>query len=177
MRLKLFLTVTLSIFIVSLIISCKRYPQIDYNRRIFPANAEKKEKSSKLDELIKQYRMVGGNQKSYPAVLQKVNQFNYRRYFSKNFTFSPLSEINNLGVEYALKGMYSEAEILFNEVLKEDNSHSSALNNLAIIYELNNNNKAFNMYSRACLLKPDNDFYRLNFLLFCDNKSHVISYE
>lgn len=76
-----------------------------------------------------------------------------------------------MGVEYALRGNYAEAEILFNEALKEDKNCPSMYNNLGVIYELNNNvEKAFGMYARACMLEPENTYYRYNFLYFCDNK-------
>jgi tetratricopeptide (TPR) repeat protein len=170
-------------FILSLILislySCDRYPQVDLNKRIFPKTAEQNEnkiKKNQFDEILKRYKVPAADDKSYYVMSSKINRISYKRYFSDVFSFSPLGEIINRGVEYALRGMYAEAEILFNEVLKEDEKCSSAYNNLGVIYEMNNKDKAFTMYSKACILEPDNEYYRWNFLYFCDNKSDSVLY-
>jgi tetratricopeptide (TPR) repeat protein len=172
-QIRIYFVILLCLF---LILSCNTYPQISFSKRIVPANIIKKDKSSKLDEIIKRYKVQGRDVRTYPVGSQNIYQVNYKRYYTKYFSFSPLANINNLGVDYALMGMYPEAETLFTEVIKEDNNDPSALNNLGIIYELNNNNKAFNMYSKACLVDSDNEFYRLNFLHFCDNKMNLLNY-
>ncbi len=98
---------------------------------------------------------------------ERKYRFFLRKYFAISHTFSQLDRINNKGVEYCLKGRFREATILFQEVLKEDENFSAALNNLGIIYELfGHDSKAFNMYSRACLLEPGNKYFRKNFLYF-----------
>jgi tetratricopeptide (TPR) repeat protein len=155
--------------------SCDRYPQAILTKKIFPNAANHDEKTvnkNKFNEILKRYKLPAVDNKSYFAGSTKVNRINYTRYFADAFSFSPLIEINNKGVEYALKGMYTEAEILFNEAIKENEKFSFAYNNLAVIYELNNNkDRAFSMYLKACFLEPDNKYYRWNFLYFCDNKT------
>ncbi|MBN2403929.1 MAG: tetratricopeptide repeat protein [Spirochaetes bacterium] len=169
---KVSLIILLSIFFAG---SCDRYPQIIISRKIFSdASGEsgKSVKKNQIDEIIKRYKLIKLDEKSYNAPPSKINRINYNRYFTDVFSFSPLADINNKGVEFALKGMYAEAEILLNEALKEDEKCPFIYNNLGVVHELNNNKeKAFNMYSKACILEPDNKYYRWNFLYFCDNKT------
>ena len=115
--------------------------------------------------------MTEADVKSYYAPLRKNTRLDYTRYFADMASVSVLAEINNKGIECALTGRYLEAEILFYEVLKEDADCPYACNNLGLIHELNNNkDKAFSMYSKACLLEPENKYYRWNFSGFCDSK-------
>ncbi len=94
-------------------------------------------------------------------------RFYLKKYFALSHSFSQLDRINNKGVEYSLNGRFKEAAILFQEVLKENENFSAALNNLGIIYELfGYHNSAFTMYSRACLSEPGNRYFRMNFLYF-----------
>lgn len=169
-----FNTGIISVALIILFISCNSYPEIKLDKKLIPASvvqSEQLEKSNKSGKFSKYYKQLPIDEKGYPSSSLKINRVSYNRYFANVFSFSPLAEINNQGIEYAFKNMYIEAEVLFSEVIKEDNNFSSACNNLAIIYELlNNKEKAFSMYSRACLLDPDNEYYRWNFLYFCDNK-------
>jgi tetratricopeptide (TPR) repeat protein len=158
--------------------SCDRYPQTVLTKKIFPDIASHDEKSvnrNKFNDILKRYKLPAADNKSYFAGSTKINRINYTRFFADVFSFSLLADINNKGVEYALKGMYAEAEILFNEAIKENEKLSFVYNNLAVIHELNNKkDAAFTMYSKACLLEPDNKYYRWNFLYFCDNKTDSI---
>jgi tetratricopeptide (TPR) repeat protein len=98
---------------------------------------------------------------------ERKYRFFLKKFFAISHTFSQLDRINNKGVEYCLKGRFREATILFQEVLKENENFSAALNNLGIIYELfGHDSDAFTMYSRACLLEPGNEYFRKNFLYF-----------
>ncbi|MFH0976032.1 MAG: hypothetical protein V1874_09645 [Spirochaetota bacterium] len=159
--------IRLNFILFCFIISCNTYPEISINKKNFPAKIVKKEKSGNPDGILKYYKASA--EKSYPAEPQKYYRLYHKRYFTKYFFCTPAADINNSGVDYALKGMYPEAEILFCEVIKENCDDPSALNNLGIIYELSNNIKAFDMYSKACLLNPGNEFFRLNYLNYCDN--------
>ena len=77
----------------------------------------------------------------------------------------PADKINNMGAEYALKGEFKEAEMLFRDALKENPNCAAACGNLGLVYEIFGNRKAaFEMYSRACLLEPGNPVFRENFL-------------
>ncbi len=68
-------------------------------------------------------------------------------------------------MEHALNGKFKEAKLLFEETIKEDDNFAPAYNNLGIIYELfYDMDRAFEMYSRACIIEPGNDYYRRNFL-------------
>lgn len=125
------------------------------------------------DGKIQGYEVVPRDKKKNAADrdLKLAEKRNYRfylkKYFALSHSFSQLDRINNKGVEYSLKGRFKEAAILFQEVLKENENFSAALNNLGIIYELfGYHNSAFIMYSRACLSEPGNRYFRMNFLYF-----------
>ena len=93
------------------------------------------------------------------------------RYFAKSIGFSQINKINNKGVGYAFNGRFKEAEILFLESIKENIEFVPAYNNLGIIFELFGlYDKAFKMYSKACLLEPQNEYFRRNFLYFHNKK-------
>ncbi len=167
----------LLIFVLLLACSCDRYPQVVLTRKIFPAasGAGNAAEKNKFDEILKRYRLPEADPKSYYARSPKLSRVSYTRYFADTNSCLPVAEINNKGVEYALKGMYAEAEILFNEAVREDGKFSSAYNNLGVIHELGNSREAaFAMYSKACLLDPENKYFRWNFLYFCDIKTDSV---
>lgn len=98
-----------------------------------------------------------------------IYKIHLKRYFVELISFSPIAKINNRGVSYALKGQFRKAEILFNESLKEDCNFAPAYNNLGIIYELFGlYNDAFQMHSKACIIDPENKYFRINFLFLED---------
>lgn len=88
-----------------------------------------------------------------------------RRYCATGVTAGPLEAINSRGVRSLTAGRLNEAEILFNELVRENARNAAALNNLGVVYEITGRSEeAFDMYSRACLIEPDNDYFRHNFL-------------
>ena len=88
-----------------------------------------------------------------------------RRYCATGVSAGPLEAINSRGVQSITAGRLGEAEILFNELVRENARNAAALNNLGIVYEITGRSaEAFEMYSRACLIEPDNDHFRHNFL-------------
>ena len=107
---------------------------------------------------------IEGKQASKELRIYKVY---LKRYFAKYLHISPVAKINNRGVDYALKGNFRGAEVLFKESINEDSNFVPAYNNLGIIFELfGYREKAFKMYSRACLLEPENKYFRRIFLYF-----------
>jgi tetratricopeptide (TPR) repeat protein len=90
-----------------------------------------------------------------------------KKYFAYIRSSSPIAKINNRGVELALKGKFLDAESLFKESIQEDGEQPAVYNNLGIIYEIFKlREKAFNMYSKACIKEPENVNFRNNFLSF-----------
>lgn len=88
-----------------------------------------------------------------------------RRYCATGVSAGPLEAINSRGVQSITAGRLGEAEILFNELVRENARNAAALNNLGVVYEITGRSaEAFEMYSRACLIEPDNDHFRHNFL-------------
>ena len=88
-----------------------------------------------------------------------------KKYLARVSSGGTAERINNRGVALAEKGQFKEAAILFEEVLRENNNSVTALNNLGVLYEISGNReKAFALYSRACLIEPDNEYFRHNFL-------------
>jgi tetratricopeptide (TPR) repeat protein len=157
------------IIISFFLFSCTSYYTYSISKNI-NNNPEQIEKSGK-NILSRRYGLSSDFDKSYPVKAIKFKHVYYKRYFAKSFSFSMPDEINNRGVELALDGKFAEAGILFSETIKEDNNSPEAYNNLGVIYELQNKtDHAFDMYSKACMIAPDNEFYRQNFLFFCDRK-------
>jgi tetratricopeptide (TPR) repeat protein len=100
-----------------------------------------------------------------------THAFFIKKYLAVSFSSRPAAKINNRGVEYALSGRFKEAETLFKEVLREDDRFGAAYNNIGIIYEaFGYGDKAFQMYSRACMLEPNNIHFRENLLYLTDEK-------
>ncbi len=90
-----------------------------------------------------------------------------RKYFAYIRSTSPLARINNRGVDLALKGKFLDAESLFRESIQEDGGQPAVFNNLGIIYEVFRlREKAFDMYTQACIKEPGNSYFRNNFLSF-----------
>jgi tetratricopeptide (TPR) repeat protein len=88
-----------------------------------------------------------------------------KKYLARVSSGGAAARINNRGVALAEKGQFKEAAILFEELLRENNNAVTALNNLGVLYEISGNReKAFALYSRACLMEPDNEYFRHNFL-------------
>ena len=72
---------------------------------------------------------------------------------TKNLT---VKETFNLAVKNHQGGKNDIALELYNQVVEIDPNHSSALNNLGVIYEnLGENQKAKDCYEKAIELKPD----------------------
>lgn len=163
-------------FIFLLISCCGSYPSIRYSDRDIVLRKEDLNKSGKQISSIRNYDSSyeyshRSDMNSYPAskFSSKHKQF-VERYLSKEFSFSPEAIINNRGVDYLLNGRYKEAGILFREAIKENDKYAPAFNNLGIIFELYNGGDACSMYSKACLLDPENERYIKNFLYFRDKK-------
>lgn len=101
------------------------------------------------------------------GTVQKVQVI---RYLASAFSGRPSSRMNDKGVQYALDGRFREAELLFRESLKDDPSFAPACNNLGVVLEIfGRREESFAMYSRACLIEPDNDVFRGNFLNLSDS--------
>lgn len=97
---------------------------------------------------------------------KKVVQRVYRTLaFAKMQSRAPAAVVNNRGVMCALEGRFIEAEILFKESLKEDLECAAAMNNLGVMYNIVGKRKAaFEWLAKACLIEPENDQFRNNFL-------------
>jgi tetratricopeptide (TPR) repeat protein len=105
---------------------------------------------------------IGTKESAKHAQRQKVSR---RCYFAVMRSSKPFAVLNDRGVQYALEGRFPEAEILFKEALKECPECAPAMNNLGIVYDVFGRRKeAFDWYSRACLMEPNNDVFRENFL-------------
>jgi tetratricopeptide (TPR) repeat protein len=106
--------------------------------------------------------IIGTKESAKHAPRQKISR---RCYFAVMRSSKPFAVMNDRGVQYALEGRFPEAEILFKEALKEYPDCAAAMNNLGIVYDVFGRRKeSFDWYSRACLLEPDNDVFRENFL-------------
>lgn len=109
------------------------------------------------------------NSKSGEKHTRKIS---VKKYFAGICSFSPVSSINKKAIEIALEGRFEEAAVLFGDVIKEDSELSAAYNNLGIVFEfMGKQDDAFYMYSKACLIDPDNALFKRNFLSFIDATS------
>ncbi len=110
--------------------------------------------------------------KKYPAEVTEpaANEKNSRsvcgvKLFADVRSSSPAAVINRKGIGHALDGRFNEARNLFLEAIKEDDSMAAAYNNLGIVYEVfGRRDESFAMYSKACLLEPDNGNFKKNLL-------------
>lgn len=110
-------------------------------------------------QLIESYRVENKAQKKF------VYKVYLKKYFAFSCSPSPAAKINNRGVRLALEGEFEEAQVLFVEAFKEDNKMSAAINNLGIVYDIFGlKAEAFNCYSKACCLEPENKYFKNNFL-------------
>jgi len=92
------------------------------------------------------------------------------KYFAVIDDGSPAAEINNRAVDLAREGLFRESEILLVEALKDAPDQAAVSNNLGIIYEIfGYRNRAFEMYSTACLLESGNDYFKNNFSTYNDS--------
>ncbi|MCU0822320.1 MAG: tetratricopeptide repeat protein [Spirochaetes bacterium] len=161
--------------IAVIINSCINYKPVRFSRTITITNykTEKmdKEGSTKTD-FSGHYLSSNNGKKGYIADNKnKGKQFYSIRYFAEMNSSGPLAKMNNKGVDYALDGKFIEAKYIFEETLKEDGKFAPACNNLGIIFELfNRREDAFSMYSKACIIDPDNEHYRNNFFYFQEPK-------
>ena len=103
--------------------------------------------------------------------VKQIRRFYTIKYFAKARSKTALAKINNRAVSLALKGRFRESEILLNQVFEEDKNFAPACNNLGIIYEIaGDRDRAFSMYTRACVLEQENEVFRNNFLSYQDTK-------
>jgi len=157
-----------SFIILTLIFnSCYCYSPLRFSKKIIISNyTDNKKYIEKSNEEIEDIDLIERDlKKGKPLSQKRVFNVYLKKYFAKAYNFSPVAQINNRGVECALKGMFKESEILFREAIKEDQKFAIAYNNLAIILELFGFRKeAFSMYTKAALLDPENEYFRKNYL-------------
>ena len=110
-------------------------------------------------------RDAGGEKPKYLIVKN-------RKYLAEMLR-GPAGRVNNRGVELALAGKFSEAEVLFRDVISDMPGEAAAYNNLGVIYEISGlRDRAFEMYSDACMRDPGNGYFRHNFLTFADSRKN-----
>ncbi len=160
----------LPILLLCILVSCYSYSTVRIVKRVDLSRIEESKKNkapagekTPEEDTEKKFPWDGG------AEAKNAKKHLYAVYVTKYFaavrSFSPQAKINNRGVEHALRGELREAKILFQEAIREDERMGAACNNLAVIYEMTGNDEgAFAMYTRACLLEPDNKYFRSNFL-------------
>ncbi len=87
------------------------------------------------------------------------------RFYAVVGSSKPFAVMNDRGVKCALEGRFIEAELLFKEALKEFPDCAPAMNNLGVVYDIFERRKeSFEWLSKACLIEPENDVFRINFL-------------
>ena len=155
--------------IILMINSCVNYKPVRFLRTINIINydKEKLEKDNRAGaDFSSYYLSANDGKKGYIADNKRKGTPVYtKRFFAEVISSRPIAKINNRGVEYALNGKFMDARFIFEETLKEDNKFAPAYNNLGIIFELfKKKYDAFRMYSKACILDPENEYYRNNFL-------------
>jgi len=95
----------------------------------------------------------------------------YRRYYAILPGWSAAAKINRKGVALAREGKFGEAGIIFEQLVKEFPHEAAGYNNLGLVQELSGNlKKAFTLLSKACILEPENYYYKKNFLYMHEKK-------
>lgn len=154
--------------------TCGSYAPVRLSRDV-PAGDESPgvRNQKKRDPVLEGYgdKRHQKSKKGIAELRKGMYRFYIKKYFALAGSGTPVGEMNDKGVEYALQGSFREAEIIFREVLREDRNNPAACNNLGIVYELFGRHKeSFAMYSRACLLEPDNPYFRKNLMFMNDEK-------
>ncbi|MCL2025281.1 MAG: hypothetical protein FWG92_00545 [Leptospirales bacterium] len=118
----------------------------------------------RLDEKIHITRTGAICENTDDACVKASKKFVFARkkYFCLVMSFSPSAAVNNKAVELAQKEEFTAASILLKTIMNEKETEAAAYNNLGIISELSGTGNAAAMYSRACLLEPNNIFFAKN---------------
>lgn len=142
--------------------ACYRYTAINITRKdILTAENHLEESAQQEDSSFSRDRAKNTG--------TQVHLWNISRFLARICPPSPVATINNMAVDLAQEGRYFEAEILFTEAVAEDARLAAGYNNLGVICELNaDRHGAFAMYTKACLLAPDNRRFKYNFMTFAD---------
>jgi len=94
-----------------------------------------------------------------------VIRVKYRRYYVVLPGYSAAAKINRKGVELAVAGKFSEADMLFTQLVEEFPDVAAGYNNLGLVHEVSGRReKAFTLLIKACILDPENYYFRKNFL-------------
>ncbi len=139
-----------------MLIACSSYREISINKKYKPDNTDYKNPY---------YAIIHEpEQKNKP----KENTFSYTRikYLIIKCNDKNLDLILEQSYEKIIDNNYHSAEILLKDASTLWNN-GAAENNLAIIYEITGEkNLAFKMYTKALLLAPENEKFKINFLNF-----------
>ncbi len=113
-------------------------------------------------------KSIGGHgdaqrvEKDHHTLLTRVT---YSRYYVVLPGYSAAARINRKGVELAVAGKFSEADMLFTQLIEEFPDEAAGYNNLGLVCEVSGHReKAFTLLSKACILDPENYYFRKNFL-------------
>ena len=99
-----------------------------------------------------------------------LTRYDTQRFFCTAGSNRINTAILEKGSSEALSGNLPGAETIFTE-LKDREKNGGVENNLAIIYELNGNNtRAFEMYTYALQMDPDNILFRKNLYFFLSDR-------
>ena len=148
-----------SVFIMPalLLVSCYSYTNVRVTRRITNAPVMREKPAP---DLLRLRGRIKTQQDHRAKVRLKKN-------LARMVSLSPVAKINNHAVDLVLAGRFIEAERLFREVIREQGNAAAAYNNLGVVYEIfNRRDQAFRMYSRACILEPDNRRFKKNLFTF-----------
>ncbi len=142
------------IFFSLISITCTSYETIRLQDRLYLNDLIGKDDSRKIKS---SHTLSPGEQKKWV------------RYYKKKFTAKSSNsgiyvQLNNKAADLISQGNYSEARLLLLQAIKENPEFAAAYNNIAVASEASgNNDDAFQNYSKACLIEPDNKYYRRNF--------------
>jgi tetratricopeptide (TPR) repeat protein len=76
---------------------------------------------------------------------------------------TPSGQINDRAADLIVEGKFPQASSLLEQLVVDEPELPAAHNNLGIIYEIfGDYARAFDQYSRACALDPENDCYTNN---------------
>lgn len=144
------------LFLLLFIVSCYTYKPVKTTYRL-KLNAKQVKKKYTLQNYSNKPKTK--NKKYYKTIfIVEIN------------SNSVAAKINNKAIEHGLNREYSEAHALFKHALKEKEHIAFIYNNIGVTYELAKEyKKAFKMYSKACLLEPENEYFRNNFLKLNEN--------
>jgi tetratricopeptide (TPR) repeat protein len=161
----------ISLIVLTVCLSgCLRYEEVMYRTksRFLISDSDIHLARFPAENSIDQYSASDrtGNERHHLMIRVK-----YSRYYAVLPGCSAAAKINRKAVQLAVDGKFGEARMLFSQLIEEFPDEAAGYNNLGLVHEVSGHReKAFTLLSKACILDPENYYFRKNFLYMHEKK-------